>query len=85
MVAGSRNQKLLLFLSSTNTPVRGLRRPILLIGVYRGFGVHSCLKPTPFVRTDLLVQHRRRPLGIAHNEVKSCLREIGDELAEEKR
>lgn len=54
--------KLPLFLSSTNTPVRALLRPILLIG---GLSVWSLElpRPTPFVRIELLVQHRRETFG----------------------
>jgi len=56
-------QPKLLFLNSTNTPVRAVLRPILLIGVYRGFWNLLLPGPTAFVRTDLLVQDRFEPFG----------------------
>ena len=49
-----------------------------LLGVYRGFGVCSCLDQLPLFAQIYSCSIVARPLGIAHNDVEKVTRSIAD-------
>jgi hypothetical protein len=84
-VSGPRNQNSLFFLNSTNTPVRAVLRPILLIGGLSGVRILQLPGPIPFVRTDLLVQDRCETFGDCAQRCCTCDSEKSASLEDMKR